>query len=168
MRKRQRWESRLPTVGAMEPCPLPGLVPDAAWCPVSCRSRSISPWTTAVASSRTWMEPWVSSPHREGMERRRGGFRQGLRPRGREGWFPSVGRAGRSLASSPGPERPPGILGQSCMSLRVEKGGSRGQLTEFTQHPGREAACPPGNAHSRYPPCPDLVLTSFPCPPPPS
>uniref|UniRef100_A0A2K5XYB9 Uncharacterized protein n=1 Tax=Mandrillus leucophaeus TaxID=9568 RepID=A0A2K5XYB9_MANLE len=29
-------------------------------------NRSISPWTTAAVSSRTWMELWVSSPHGEG------------------------------------------------------------------------------------------------------
>lgn len=146
---------------------LPGSVPDAARCPVSCRSGSISPWTTAAASSRTWTEPWVSSPHREGMERR-GGFRQGLSPRRGEGGFLPGGCAARSLASSPGPQRPPGILGQSCMSLWMEKGGSRDQLTEFTQHQGREAACQPGNAHSRCPPCPrPPVLTGEPASPPP-
>lgn len=164
-RKRQRWRqaARSGCHGALS---LPGPVPDAAWRPVSCRSGSTSPWTTAAASSRTWTEPWVSSPHRERVERR-GGSRQGLSPRGREGGFLSGGCAGGSLASSPGPPTPPGVLGQSCMSLRAERGGSRDQLTKFTHHRGRKAAsslvvptCPGGQelAQRASPPSPALHL----------
>lgn len=39
---------------------LAGACPCYSSGPPSCRSKSISAWTTAAESSRTWMEPWVS------------------------------------------------------------------------------------------------------------
>lgn len=49
---------------------LAGACPCCSPCPPSCRSKSISAWTIAAESSRTWMEPWVSSSTASGWGRR--------------------------------------------------------------------------------------------------
>ena len=116
----------------LEPCPLPGLVPGAVQCPLSYRSRSISPWTTVAESSRIWMEPWVSSPDREGDPERSA---KEMRIPAKE--VPLSCCAGILHISSPGPQRPPGCsLGAELCLFGDEERRARKSVQRACGTPG--------------------------------
>lgn len=116
-------------------------------------------------------------PPRGGVERgvvtRRGDSRQGLSPRGRNGWFFSVHCAGGHLMHtlSPGPQRPPGCPG---VELYVSSGGERRVTRSVFRTrpiPGQGAASRPGGSWAMHTAGPISTLgprsfqVSRPCPP---